>query len=380
MPVYHQMGHDSINLLSDSNLNQYAGAILSPINYEVDKVRKQIQDFKVRENFELIFDPQLYAGHHSRETLKQWSYFPKEIETADFSSLEWWDKVNSSIVDSLKELEPHSVCTPAPIPRTFSLEYYGTIVDVGNALAEKCSPLGISTLQTLLINIEMLANKKSIMEIASIASKVRGDRIYLIFITDIEPRRELSDSTILAGAMRLIHELKNADLNVTVGFSSTELVLWKTAGADSCATGKFFNLRRFTKSRFNEPEGGGGGQLPYWVEESLFSFLRQGDVARLEKIGKINFSNSSNPLALEIEKCIRANEAWLKHAWRHYMWWFADFEKRIHLDSSIGDNLLKLAEENWAELEGKNILMDEPKNSGHWLRPWRQAIREYKNI
>lgn len=39
-----------------------------------------------------------------------------------------------------------------------------------------------------------------------------------------------------------------------VGFASTDVVLWKAAGAKACATGKFANLRRFTTNRFNEPE------------------------------------------------------------------------------------------------------------------------------
>jgi hypothetical protein len=47
------------------------------------------------------------------------------------------------------------------------------------------------------------------------------------------------------------------------------MILWKAAGATNCATGKFFNLRRFTISRFEEPDSSGGGQLGYWFEKAL---------------------------------------------------------------------------------------------------------------
>ncbi|MBN2981103.1 hypothetical protein [Cohnella algarum] len=42
MGSYHQMGHDTINLVSDQNLNQYKGAVLSPVNYNEEKVIAQV--------------------------------------------------------------------------------------------------------------------------------------------------------------------------------------------------------------------------------------------------------------------------------------------------------------------------------------------------
>lgn len=43
MPAYHQMGHDSENLLWAPELGQYRGAILSPVNYDQAKVGAQIE-------------------------------------------------------------------------------------------------------------------------------------------------------------------------------------------------------------------------------------------------------------------------------------------------------------------------------------------------
>ena len=91
----------------------------------------------------------------------------------------------------------------------------------------------------------------------------------------------LSEVEEIKGAMRLIAAMRAAGLKVTVGFLSSDVLLWKAAGASHCATGKFFNLRRFTRTRFEEPRGQGGGQLPYWFEESLMAFLRQSDVQRI---------------------------------------------------------------------------------------------------
>src|SRR5580704_15281584 len=133
------------------------------------------------------------------------------------------------------------------------------------------------------------------MTIASILSRSKATHVYLVFVSLMEPRREINEVEEIKGAMRLIAALREAGLEVTVGFSSSDMVLWKAAGATNCATGKFFNLRRFTRTRFEEPRGQGGGQLPYWFEESLMAFLRQSDVQRVLPLNLPRLETSPNP-------------------------------------------------------------------------------------
>jgi len=93
---------------------------------------------------------------------------------------------------------------------------------------------------------------------------------------------------------------ERAGIKVLVAFASSEMPLWKAAGATHCATGKFFNLHRFTRTRFEEPPAGGGGALPYWFEESLFAFLRASDVVRARPHGLLDRTVTENPFAREI--------------------------------------------------------------------------------
>ena len=46
MPVFHQIGHDSENLLSLPELDRFAGAILSPLNYTPGETQQQISELK----------------------------------------------------------------------------------------------------------------------------------------------------------------------------------------------------------------------------------------------------------------------------------------------------------------------------------------------
>ena len=42
------------------------------------------------------------------------------------------------------------------------------------------------------------------------------------------------------------------------------------------------------------------------------------------------------------------------------------------------EGLLRTAERTWETLEDRNILMEEQRNDGRWLRPWRIALAEYQ--
>jgi hypothetical protein len=200
----------------------------------------------------------------------------------------------------------------------------------------------------------------------------------LVLTGDTQPRREFSQSDELKGAMQLIDVLERSGLPVLVGYSSTEFVLWKAAGASACATGKFFNLRRFTRSRFEEPSDG-GGQLPYWFEESLMAFLRESDLLRVQQAGDLSEASQRNPYGRRILDRISSapGSAWLALSWRQFLYAFSDLEARIQGGRADVGVLLKDAEGLWRRLEDENVLMEEHRNDGTWIRQWRRALVEF---
>jgi hypothetical protein len=167
-------------------------------------------------------------------------------------------------------------------------------------------------------------------------------------------------------------------MRTLVGYCSSDVVLFKAAGASSCATGKFFNLRRFTASRFDESEGG-RGQLPYYFEEALLSFLREGDFLRVAGVVPRSESSSRNPWTEPISTTIAGGPAaWVRLGWRQFMWWFADMESRFDRGEVDPAALLRIAEANWARLEQADILMESRHNDGSWIRPWRIALSDFR--
>lgn len=376
MPAFHQLGHHGENLLEDTDLAAYAGAIVSPVNYTEADTLVQIERLQ-RPGFGFLFDPQLYFPHTNRGVLREWDYFPADVDTADQSSLAWWEGLVTRALETGRRLGTHSICSPAIVTRSYSNEYFDLLTQVGSMVARAAN--GFIPVQTLLVSLSELADRNRAFTIASILSRTECRSIYLIFVTDLEPRRELPDAAELTGGMLLISLLEQAGLQVLVGFSSTDSILWKAAGATACATGKFFNLRRFTKSRFEEPAGG-GGQLPYWIEESLFAYLRETDVIRVRDEGLISETSMRNPFRQPIFDAIDAGQPWLALSWRHYMWWFADFEARMVSGEADPRFLLQQAETNWLTLQDRDVLFEEPRNNGSWIRPWRQALADFRKL
>lgn len=376
MAVYHQMGHDSQNLLSEDGLKCYRGAVLSPVNYTEEKVKSQIKHH-ASDKFEMIFDPQLYYPHSERGELPDWSYFPADVDTADQSSIAWWKNLTGDVVDCVKRLQPHAVCSPVIVPRIYSDDYYDLNREVASDLKERLSKEGIDVLHNVLVRPGELANKSRAAEIASIVSRGTPDRVLLVLVSDVEPRREFHDTEDLKGAMRLIRYLENSEMRVLVGFTSSDILLWKIAGTTDCATGKFFNVRRFTPSRWDVPAEG-GGQLPYWFEESIMAYLRESDLVRVRDAGLLSEASASNPYGEEILQQMNSEpeKAWLGLSWRQYMYWFGDFEERFVKGPIDTNEFLKNAEKVWSELDDRDILMEERQNDGSWLRAWRRAVIE----
>jgi hypothetical protein len=385
MAVFHQMGHHSNNLIDLQDMSAYAGAIFSPINCTEAEAASQAEDAKqTRANFEIILDPQLYVPATERGKLRKWSYFPKDVDTADFTDARWWAELNKKLAGACRKTKTNAVCSPVVIPKVFDDKYYANSVRVGSELYALMQKDGIDVLQTALVSFPELAAGTRALEVASIISGTDADRVYLVLLGSTPPRREKNEVDELKGAMQLINALERNHIPVTVGFCSSDIVLWKAAGASSCASGKFFNLRRFTRQRFEEPAEG-GGQLPYWFEEELMGFLRQGDLLRVRKRGLLGEASKRNPFGQQILALIDEAEqnrtklkAWLAISWRQFLYWFADIEARLSNGTADAENLLKAADANWSKLDRDKVLMEERGNDGTWVRAWSNAVNEYR--
>lgn len=379
MSTYHQMGHDSESMLLEPELNRFAGAILSPVNYAPEKMVDQCKRIRGElRNFDIIFDPQLYEPQTSRGKLPKWPYLPKDLDTADQSSLRWWQNIVDQVILAADPFKPDAICSPASMPRAFDDSYYDTIVAVGNDLYDKLARTTPRPVLTALVGLTDLGRNERHLTVGSILSKFRGEEIYLVLSDDEPPRNERTDSGALEGAVRLIRLLSNAGFKVIVGFTSSEMILWKAAGAHSVASGKFFNLRRFTYGRWDDDASQGGRSVWYWFEPFLLAFMREADLRRFMKEFPISPSHQHNPYSQGMLAKLRdpEQERMLADSWRQFLYWFAQCEAEIGNDVSKVENMLAEATAVWQQVHDVKLPFEEVRNNGEWIRAWNIAINE----
>lgn len=384
MAAYLQMGNDTENLIGETDLGEYRGIVLSPVNRHSPEIAQDIIGFRQKGDFDIVFDPQLYVPNSNRGCLPQQTYFPSDLDTADLSSEGWWASLVTKLAACIEPLGVNAVASPAVLPRAWSDDYYARCVDASRKLSEAL-PSGISAYTTVMVDYNQIAEKDAPLRIASIVSEAESAGYYLVIVSNVEPRREFNGEPELAGIMQLIQQLEGTERPVLVSHCSSDMLLYKAAGASHCATGKFFNLRRFTRSRYEDPSSG-GGQLAYWFEHSLLAFLRAADLRRLQENGLgglVGTGASSNYWSQRINEQFSAEpgRAWVALGWRQYLSWFGKTESVLAAQDPVDlvQGWLKSAEENWLALEDRNVLLDEPRNNGGWIRPWRQALNRFKN-
>lgn len=383
MGAYLQLGDKSWNLLGDADLGAYRGAVISPVNDDPAAVRNRIALLARRNEdlvLEFVLDPQLYNPASNRGQLSEWRYFPRDFETANRSDPRWWAGVARAVVDEAAGLELDAVCSPAEVPRTWSDEYFQFVVAVADQTKAAADAAGLETLMTVIVRLRELANPRRALDIASILTASRCDRVYLTFLVeDHEQRAPIMEPDSLPTAVHLVR-LLSRDMRVHVAFTAHDMVLWKYAGAADTASGKFLNLRRFSPGRWMDDEGGIKQQNQYWNESRLLTLLREQDVARLRREGWYEGRHfTSNPAGRRIFDIMVSGEAraWVQQSWVQYLRWFANTEESLRSPPEA-EHLLDAADRAWGVLQSRRppILFADRFNTGDHVRTWLNAARE----
>jgi hypothetical protein len=385
MAVYYQMGHQSLSLIQEPHLAQFKGAILSPFNGEREEIEKDISQLYGKPDFDLIFDPELYCPGNRSGYLPQWPYFPPALESGDRGSETWWYQLSQRLADLCLNLGINKVCSPIDVPKHYHDSFYDLSVFICGFLTNQLSGSHVQVIQTAVISLPDIAQGGRSEQIASILSRTDSKEIYLVLVGNTPSRRELNQSDDLLGVMKLISLLEGAGFRVIVSRTSSDIVLWKYAGASVCATGKHWTSRRYDPKRYT---GGGKskGMKPYWTEESLLAFLREPDVLRLSRqrlLGDLG-DNPYSPVILSLisnpPPIGKQRPSWVRLGWCQYLYWFAQIENRIVNEGLDVQTLLLHAEEKWTRLITRKIRMDEDENNGlNWVRPWRKVVAEFSD-
>ena len=383
MSAFHQLAHNSAKMVIEPELKQFKGVLLSPVNYSPSDTLTRCNRFREkRSDLDILFDPQLFVPQQGRGRLSTWPYMPDGLDTADYSTEAAWLPIIDEIIKETKPFAPDGICSPTTAPRAVSDGYYELSAFVANALRDRLQGSSTRAVMTAFVGLADLALPDRHLQVGSLLSKFLGKDIYLVLSDDTEPREERVRQGEMEAAARLIRLLADAGYNVIMGFTSSEMVIWKAAGAAHVASGKYWNVRRFTRGRFDVEEDGGGRPAWYWFEPSLLAFLREADLERYRAAGfQLSPLHVSNPFSQGILQKITSTEKRpvLADSWRQFLYWFAQYEAIIGNETPAVLKMLVDVEAQWTKVKAAGVKFELAHNTGAWVPAWRTALQNLVN-
>jgi hypothetical protein len=387
MKVFHQTGH-----VYKWNLDSYVtdkagdGLILSPINISYTDVLKLPNIIKKS----CIFDSQFYIPNDNKGKLETYDFFPANMKEG-FSTVDF-DEVAEEVAGKNIKFQAYN-----------NFEYYIIPTKYYEFLPENYhEQLNEFIINPFLAQINQQKNKKKV--ILSIIVKqeqlldeskrdellnwVTGigsiNGVYLIFENKFASK-QIKDPNYLYNALVLIKFLKNTDLEVHIGYTNTEGLLYSIAGPDSISMGSYENLRSFNINRFITPETKKAqrGPAPRLYSGKLLQWIEYGFIESFISLfsdWQLLFEESRhNPLLFKKEYHWHFNKPEL---YKHYFIVFSSQVKGLPQDLKEREIYLRKAIDNAINLFDnikKHVYLDSDSDGSH-LYHWMNSITMYEDF
>ena len=385
MKVYHQTGHN-IKWNIDSFIEGVGdGLIFSPINIDADKLLYNV-DSNIKD--ESFLDPQLYLLNQAKGSIETYPYFPGNLKS-DFSTP---DLDNDSLILA-------KLCIEYQLKNNFKYLVIPTKYNVENPTNYllQCTDYfvlpfcdyakEIKTEKRILLSVIvkgiMLTDDDKRNEVLNwITSHQNVDGVYLIFENNFSSK-QIKDFDFLFNALRFIKVLKDNLMEVHIGYSNTEALVYSIAMPDSISIGSYENLRSFGIRRFQELENGPmrspnarlySGKLLQWIDYGYIQSMKQlvpdyESYFEESKYTPLNFTPEIN---------------WQYKKTEPYKHFFFIFYNQMKILSSIQTERIlfvkasiKKALELFKQIENSDVLLDENSDGSH-LPIWYNVVSAFQ--
>jgi len=238
-------------------------------------------------------------------------------------------------------------------------------------------------LLSLIVKGIMLTDDEKRNEVLNwITSHQKVDGVYLIFENNFSSK-QIKDFDFLFNALRFIKKLKDNEMEVHIGYSNTEALLYSIAMPDSITIGSYENLRSFGIRRFQELENGPmrspnarlySSKLLQWVDYGYIQPMK----TLIENYSDYFDESIYNPLTN-----FEPDYNWQFKKTEPYKHYFFVFDKQIKaLSSNQNDRIdylkasIKTARNLFAKIES-SVLLDDNSDGSH-LQHWFNVINAFQ--
>lgn len=257
MKVYHQTGfRHNWNIESFQN-GVGDGLIYSPVNIDADKLL--VLDPNLKNTG--FLDPQLYLLNEAKGTIDTYPYFPGNLRP-DFTTPDL-DNSNIQLAELCVDYQVNNDFNYLVIPtRYFADNPTSFYVQSSDYFVQPfcdyvtAKSINKKILLSVIVKTIMLTDEEKRNEVLNwITGHQYVDGVYLIFENNFASK-QIKDFDYLLNALRFVKVLKDNQLEVHLGYTNTEALLYSVAMPDSVTIGSYENLRSFGIKRFQDLENG----------------------------------------------------------------------------------------------------------------------------
>ena len=252
--LFHQCGHNtSWNTASFTEDKCGDGLILSPVHKKYGDVQSLDKALKSH----AIFDPQFYLPNSQKAKLQTYPFFPESISPDSFStkdfSLVAFEAAKQCVDFQLENQFKHVV-----IPSRFFDQMYPDFVDRQNSYtvhpflkALSLKRVKKSIYLTLPLTSHMVMSKISRTQILNwVTSFPEITGVYVIAAPHDDGYKQIQSEEFLFSYMEFLQQLRNAALEVLIGYCNVEGLLYLMIEGCDITFGSFENTRMFSIDKF----------------------------------------------------------------------------------------------------------------------------------
>lgn len=386
--IYHQTGHNTVwNRDSFSKDNVGIGLIYSPVHKSMDKFDKVAKEIRSKS----LFDPQFYLPDSQKKQFQSYDFFPSTIlQRSGFNTIDYQEVAYESAKKCVDFQITHDF-SKIIIPTRFFEQLEPRYVKHQDSLFVRpfirylnqigCKKEIVLTVPLTEHMLNSLDYKEGILNWLTCYPEIEG----IYFVCQHESRtKQITNPNFLLEYMQVIKIAAEADLDILVGYSNTESILYCLCAENiSITIGAFENTRIFSLDRFvvNDDVRQAPAARIYlpkllnWIrfEEALYIKTNYPDIW-----AEIYSENKYSEEAFNMTKSPAFNNPLL---YKHY---FIEFSKQVEeLSIKNVDERFNIIL-SWIEAASSlyelinNSYKLEVNSSEQHLNVWKNVIRTFK--
>ncbi len=371
------MNMDILKKIDDNDLEN---SFLDPQFYSLNLYRDSYLSYKFLDEIDNIYDYSLQKNIIAKKCVdfqNNNSFKYITIPTIDFDLLTL-EESYSELYDEIKSESDDSSFFNSNSIKTSLLKKL-ILGPFTNYIIE--NKIKKPVILTIIFNDEMAKNSDLFNSmLATITNNETLSGIYLIPQNNRTFKR-INDINFLIKIMEFIHILRENDLEVIIGYSDIESLLYTVAGATAIPIGVYENLRRYDGLKFSNNEYNGRGPNPRIFSSTLLQWIEYPYLPIIKENSDLSKYFEQNEFFLETQEKDYNWHFSKPQCYKHYMISFSKLIKNLPNDLNERykqvDQLLEKANNSFNELS--NFVFFDSNSNGDHINKWRTALKSYYN-